>query len=288
MALALRVQVREKKLYVTNMKKILLLAAVALFTACQKDDSIEIADPKASLNKIAEAYAIGASAKVELWSKTELSTGYQNLFVALYDSASGKAINKSTVQIMPMMDMDMNGMKMSHSAPFENPQSVDADNSLFPCAAIFTMPSTGESGKWKLNVMVKKEGQTKFGKAELSIQVKQSQPERVRNLTASDGSKIIVAYISPASPKVGINDFEIAIFRRQDMMTFPADDNFSISMTPEMPSMGHGSPNNVNPVLIKNGRYKGKVNFTMTGDWRINLDLTKSGVVTKTSFDLLF
>ncbi len=270
------------------MKKILLLAAVALFTACQKDNSIEIADPKASLNKIAEAYAIGASAKVELWSKTELSTGYQNLFVALYDSASGKAINKSTIQIMPMMDMDINGMKMSHSAPFENPVSTDAENSLFPCAAIFTMPSSGESGKWKLNVMVKKEGQTKFGKAELSITVKQSQPERVRNLTATDGSKIIVAYISPASPKVGINDFEIAIFRRQDMMTFPADDNFSISITPEMPSMGHGSPNNVNPVLIKNGHYKGKVNFTMTGDWKINLDLTKGGVVTKTNFDLLF
>lgn len=288
MALALCVQIREGKLYVINMKKILLLAVVAMFTACQKDNSLEITDPKASMSKISEGYAIGASTKVELWSKTELGTGYQNLFVALYDSVSGKAINRSTVQIMPMMEMDMNGMKTSHSAPFENPVSVDAENSLFQCAAVFIMPSTGESGKWALNVMVKKEGQTKFGKAVLPIQVKQSQPERVRNLTATDGSKIIVAYISPSSPKVGINDFEIAIFGRQDMMTFPADDNFSISMTPEMPSMGHGSPNNVNPVLIKNGHYKGKVNFTMTGDWRINLDLTRNGIITKTNFDLLF
>jgi len=55
-----------------------------------------------------------------------------------------------------------------------------------------------------------------------------------------------------------------------------------------MPSMGHGSPNNVNPVLTKNGHYKGKVNFTMTGDWRINLELNKDGKTTKTFFDLLF
>ena len=72
------------------------------------------------------------------------------------------------------------------------------------------------------------------------------------------------------------------------MMTFPAEDNFSITMTPEMPSMGHGSPNNVNPVLTKNGHYKGKVNFTMTGDWRINLVLNKEGKSTTTFFDLLF
>jgi hypothetical protein len=272
------------------MKKILLAAATAitLFTSCEKDTLVEITDPKTSLLKISEAYAIGSSARVELWSKSELSTGYQNLFVALYDSASGKSISRSTVQIMPMMEMDMNGMKISHSAPFENPLSLDADNSLFHCATVFTMPSTGESGKWKMTVMVKKEGQTKFGKAEMPIQVKQSQPERVKNITTANGSKIIVAYVSPLSPKVGVNDFELAIFRKQDMMTFPAEDSYSISMTPEMPSMGHGSPNNINPVLTKNGHYKGKVNFTMTGDWRINLDLNKDGLSTKTFFDLLF
>jgi len=43
-------------------------------------------------------------------------------------------------------------------------------------------------------------------------------------------------------------------------------------MEPEMPAMGHGSPNNVNPVAIGNGHYKGKVNFTMTGLWQVNLD----------------
>lgn len=271
------------------MKKILFIAyAIAILSSCQKDNTTEIEDPKKNLIKIADAFAIGSATKVELWSGKELNTGYQKLFIALSDSASGKAIDRSSVQILPMMFMDMNGMKMSHSAPLENPENIDALNTLFPCAAVFTMPSSGESGKWRMIVMVKKEGQTKFGKAEIAIQVKQSQPERVKNITAADGSKLIIAYISPESPKVGVNDFEIAIFKRQDMMTFPAEDSYSIIMTPEMPSMGHGSPNNVNPVLTKNGHYKGKVNFTMTGDWRINLVLNKDGKSTTTFFDLLF
>lgn len=273
------------------MKKIFFIAivlAVSILSSCKKDSTIEIEDPKKNLIKIADAFAIGSATKVELWSGTALNTGYQKLYIALSDSASGKALSRSSVQILPMMDMDMNGVKTSHSAPLENPESMDADNTLFPCAAVFTMPSTGESGKWRMIVMVKKEGQTKYGKAEMAIQVKQSQPERVKNMTAADGSKIIIAYISPSSPKVGVNDFEIAVFKKLDMMTFSADDNYSIIMTPEMPSMGHGSPNNVNPALTKNGHYKGKVNFTMTGDWRINLVLNKEGKSTTSFFDLLF
>jgi hypothetical protein len=41
--------------------------------------------------------------------------------------------------------------------------------------------------------------------------------------------------------------------------------------------MGHGSPNNVNPVHDAYGHYKGKLNFTMTGLWRIQLKLYKGG-----------
>ena len=273
------------------MKKILFFvfaATITILSSCQKDPITEIEDPKKSLIKIAEGFAIGSATKVEVYSKAALGTGYQKLYVALYDSTSNKTMSKASVQVLPMMDMDMNGMKMSHSAPLENPESMDAENTLFSAAAVFTMPSSGESGKWTLQVLVKKESQTKYGIAKMAIQVKQSDPERVKSITAADGTKLVIAYISPSSPKVGINDFEVAIFKKPDMMSFPAEDTYTIVMTPEMPSMGHGSPNNVNPTLTKNGHYKGKVNFTMTGDWRINLDLNKGGQTTKTFFDLLF
>jgi hypothetical protein len=60
----------------------------------------------------------------------------------------------------------------------------------------------------------------------------------------------------------------------------PVND-YSIVLTPEMPSMGHGSPNNVNPTFSSNGHYTGKVNYTMTGDWRLNLSLSQSGTLVK-------
>jgi hypothetical protein len=63
-----------------------------------------------------------------------------------------------------------------------------------------------------------------------------------------------------------------------DMMNFPADDSYTMEITPEMPSMGHGSPNNVNPTNTGNGHYKGKVNFTMTGEWKVNVLVKKDGV----------
>ena len=54
-------------------------------------------------------------------------------------------------------------------------------------------------------------------------------------------------------------------------MSWPYEPYLVVEIDPEMPAMNHGSPNNVNPVHIGNGHYKGVANFTMTGWWRINL-----------------
>jgi len=69
------------------------------------------------------------------------------------------------------------------------------------------------------------------------------------------------------------------------MMSWPADSTYTFVITPEMPSMGHGSPNNVNPVHVGNGHYKGKVNFTMTGEWKVNIAVQKNGnTISKNAF----
>jgi hypothetical protein len=73
-------------------------------------------------------------------------------------------------------------------------------------------------------------------------------------------------------------------------MSFPAVDDLSISFVPEMPSMGHSSPNNVDPVYTADGHYKGQVNFTMTGWWRLNLTLKKGDTLISDnlSFNITF
>ena len=100
-----------------------------------------------------------------------------------------------------------------------------------------------------------------------------------------DGGKYFVSLIEPSTFRVGINDMEIAIYKRASMMSFPADSSLAVILTPEMPTMGHGSPNNINPVHTGNGHYKGKVNFTMTGMWYLNLDfMSGTAVADSTQF----
>src|SRR5690606_38230074 len=102
----------------------------------------------------------------------------------------------------------MSGHTMAHAAPYENPASQAAVNMLYSCAAVFTMPSSGEDGKWRLEVLVKREGQNAFSKAELPLQVEQAQPERVKFISIDDVN-LIISYVQPSKPKVGRNDFEI-------------------------------------------------------------------------------
>ncbi|MBC8051788.1 MAG: FixH family protein [Sphingobacteriaceae bacterium] len=258
--------------------KTLTLYAIAITMAmavisCKKNDQTD-PESKTELLKIANGYALGAAAKVELYAKTDLKTGFNEIYVAVFDSISGSRINSGEIALKPIMQMLMNGAAMSHSAPSENPESAQAINGLFPAAAVFTMPSSGESGKWFIEVTVKNNTNNKQGKASIPVSVSDGTEPRVLTVTSLINSeKYIVSYIEPITPKVGVNDFEILINRKTDGMTYPPANNLSVQITPEMPDMGHGSPNNINPVFIKNGHYKGKVNFTMTGLWEINLTL---------------
>lgn len=262
---------------------------LALLAACKKDvDNKNITDPKEGLQKISEAYALGGSTKVELWAKSNLSTGHNQLFIALYDSISNQIINKAEVKVLPVMDMEMNGMKMSHSAPCVQPENDRAENTLFPFGTVFTMPGNTEQSKWSFEVTVKRDGQAKTAKAKLGLKVGPSSPDRVKMLTTTDGDKLVVACFFPGISKVGINELEMIVYRQRDKMNFLPAEDYLLGITPEMPAMGHGSPNNINPVYTKNGVYKGKVNFTMTGDWRINLELVRGEQKSNTFFDLSF
>jgi hypothetical protein len=89
--------------------------------------------------------------------------------------------------------------------------------------------------------------------------------------------KYLVAYVDPHHPKVAVNDLVVGVWKMQDMMTFPIVDGYTVKIDPRMPSMGnHSSPNNVNATQPTAGNlYKGKLSLTMTGYWKINLQLAK-------------
>ena len=243
------------------------ICMLLVLISCTKNSVSEI-DPTIGLIKQAEGYAIGASTKVVMYTKqSTISTGYTKFYVALYDSISGARIEDAHVELNPLMNMGM----MKHSAPYEDPASAVAVDHLFPCSVVFIMSST--AGSWSIDLNVHNHHTNKEGSLTIPITVTDPLKPTIHSFTSKiDGAKYFVALIDPTAPKVGINDMELAIYKKVSMMSFPADSSLSVILNPEMPTMGHGSPNNINPTHVSNGHYKGKVNFTMTGLWKLNLD----------------
>ena len=131
--------------------------------------------------------------------------------------------------------------------------------------------ATDPEGSWKLGVYVHNHKYDKEGEAEFDITVDNPSTSVLTVFTSqsADSSKLVLSLVEPAKPNSGYERHRIYYYIVWPiMMNFPPDDSYTIEITPEMPSMGHGSPNNVNPVNTGNGHYKGKVNFTMTGEWK--------------------
>ncbi|PKV63418.1 FixH family protein [Pontibacter ramchanderi] len=258
----------------------LFLTTLLFTTSCDSDDVAPM--PTVEYKKLAEGNAAGSDIKVELYSTEDLATGYNQLYVALFDAA-GKRIEQGSVSLKPQMDMGM----MKHAAPVENPVSEQTKNGYFPGAVVFTMPS-GEMGSWTLGIQVQANGQT--GTFTTPVTIKEPATSRLKSFVSkTDGAKYFVVYLQPQKPKVGVNDIEIAVYKANSMMDYPAVTNLSLVLEPEMPTMGHGSPNNVNPTHAGGGHYKGKANFTMTGLWYLHLTINDAtGEAGKLHFEVNF
>ncbi len=260
------------------MKKLLLLIvpAIILLGSCKKDDAPETEPAKV---KIAENTTSNGF-RITLWAdKDKFTVAYNKVYVSL-KKPDGSEVNDASITYHSLMTM----ASMQHSSPVEQPIYVATDH-LYEGAVVFSMPS-GEMGSWQLTVNVNNEPVV----FDIAVAPIPSGTKYTGTFTGTDGNKYTVSLVEPTLPKIGINDIDVLVNKRTDMMNFPADEDFTIELSTEMPSMGHDSPNNVNPVHTDNGHYKGKVNFTMTGDWRLHLKLKKEGIVVveDATLDLLF
>ncbi|MFA5575211.1 MAG: FixH family protein [Brumimicrobium sp.] len=264
------------------MKKIILLslAGVVALTSCKKDE-IEETNPinEQSVFTLIKKDTTSNDYVVSLFAKTSsIEVGYNNLYVSV-KNLDGTNIENATVTFDPIMDMGT----MSHGSPLIQPV-YKSGSKMYEGVVIFTMP-TGDMGTWTMSIDVNG-GSTTF-----PIVVETSKPNTkyVGSYTGTDGEKYIVSIVKPFSWSVGMNDVSIMIHHRM-MDSFIAVDDFHVVMDPQMMSMGHGSPNNISPTSDGNGYYSGEVNFTMTGDWRLNFDLIRNGdtIVTGAYIDIMF
>jgi len=264
---------------------ILLLSSV-LFS-CQKDPVIT--PDTTNYTKVTEAVSSGSSFNVGFYATDSLFVGFNKVYIKVTDKTTGQAIKQATLVLHPLMDM----VTFSHACPAENPGSVPNADGYYEGVIIFSMPGTNS---WSVSADVSANGKTETVNFAIPRVIATDPVQKivVMDTVITGGvlkvTKYPISIVKPKAWKVGMNTFEITINCMQTMMAFPSCSDFTVEITPEMPSMGHGSPNNVNPVHVSNGHYVGTVNFTMTGAWRINMLLKKSDWVKARSsyFDITF
>lgn len=249
---------------------ITLIAIVSIAYSCQTEEEPVPFEPFKDMTQIVSTETGIDAYKMDVYMNEDPFVGFNYVFVDVYDSISGKKASDWNVSYRPIMTMQMEMGTMMHTCPVEQPK-YDTELKAFAGASVFIMPTT-DSGNWAFEINY--ENATDEGSLTINnlVIVGKDDPELLRFVSESNSEKAyFVALINPITPDVGINDFELGIYVRESMMSFPSQEDLTIEIEPTMPSMGHGSPDNVDPVSMGNGRYKGSVNFTMTGMWQVDL-----------------
>ncbi|MDP2158967.1 MAG: hypothetical protein Q8K02_00655 [Flavobacterium sp.] len=247
--------------------KIFFVFALALFISCSSDNDTTPINELEGLVKVKEF--TNDTHVVEFYTTTGITQqGYNEISLRIKDKTTNNYIQNATIEWMPMMHMTM----MHHSCPFSPIEKAVGKETVYNGYIIFQMPQN-TTEYWDLKVDYSING-TDYTVTDI-IDVPASSKRVVNSFMGTDNIRYIVALIDPKTPRVALNDMTVGIFKMENMMSFPKVNQYKLKIDPRMPSMGnHGSPNNVDLTQsTSTGLYNGKLSLTMTGYWKINLQL---------------
>ncbi len=263
-----------------TLKYIFTILVMASFVACSSDDDNNEPvqeDPMLGFNKLYEFVSSGH--QIEIYSdKENLEVGYNELLLRVKDLSNNKYISNAEMQWTPMMNI----VNMHHSAPHSG-LSNSEDSSIYKGHIVFQMAENSEE-YWALTLDFNFNGESFTETHRISVKEASGDMKKLQVFMGEDGKRYVLAYVSPKTPKVAINDFKAVLYTMESMMSFPVVEDYTITVDPRMPGMGnHSSPNNEDLRYDSYSKsYNGKLSLTMTGYWKINLKLLdRSGEVVK-------
>lgn len=250
-----------------TLKYILPILTLLFIASCSTNDEDLTLDETTGLNFIKTLS--NTNHDVEIFSiKTTLEQGYNNIYLRIKEKGTDTYIENATLTWNPMMNMT----KMKHSGPKSAIKKAEGKQTLYNGYIIFQMAENATE-KWDLTINYTINGTSYSVKDFISVPA--SAKKKVTVFMDASKTKYVLALIDPTEPKVGLNDFKIGLYKMESMMSFPIVENFMIKQDPRMPSMGnHSSPNNTDLSFNATSKmYEGKLSFTMTGYWKLNMML---------------
>ena len=241
---------------------------LVIFTSCSSDS-----DEITPVNEVADLVKIQTMENdthlVELYSiDGKLEQGYNKISLRIKNKIGQEFLNNATIEWKPIMHMEAT----QHSCPVSDVTKTPGTESLYEGFIVFQM-AENQTEYWALTLNYAING-VDYTVTE-TINVPASTRRKVIVFTGTDDIKYVLALIEPSEPEIATNDMIVGVFKMENMMTFPIVNNYKVKIDPRMPGMGnHSSPNNVDLTQSSADKfYHGMLNLTMTGYWKINLQL---------------
>jgi len=219
--------------------------------------------------------------------------GYNEIHLKVVNTQTNQNVSTSDVTFLPIIT-NADGSKSS--CPHEYNVAYDATNKYYAGYSVFTGEST-TTASWKLYVSFTADNQKYEINKDITVEKQSNKNLNMTAFTGNDGEQYFIALVSPQKPTVSENKLVAGIYKYNKPTTtagtFPDPTQFSYSevtgftlkLDPRMPepSMGnHSSPNNKDLVQENDGLYHGVVNYTMTGNWTLNLIMmNQNGLILK-------
>jgi hypothetical protein len=258
-----------------------VLIIFTIFYSCKDATNEPVINPLEGLTKLKEGYAIGASAKVELWGKKNFFAGYNNLTVVLYDSLNLKVkITDAHIHFSPVVSVGIGTSATQQTSPAENPNEVPV-NDVFPGAVSF-IKASDSTDSWKLGIAVHNHKYDKEGEVIFDITVDNNAAAslvKTFTSTSADSTRFILSLIKPTIPKEGLNDIELLLNENESSLGWTTDDIYKVEINPEMLDMWYSSHSFISTKNIGNGHYTVSFDFSMKGEWKINVNIKQNGVL---------
>lgn len=285
-----------------KVKGLFLILAVAVLTSCNSNDDgvqagIEI--PGITITDDADCCSAEEALQVYKFLQTvkivpELSTeidgkynvfaytktgsfhnGYNEIFFVATKKITGNYIkNFDITNITPLMHMVK--MDMYHSTPVGPASTSFNDNYLAVKRTwVSFVMNTSDAGSWTLSYDALVLGKTGvIDKHDVVVNALPDGQAWLKSFKVGDATYYL-SLVNPLDFKTGSNTITAYVSKKSEKATVPyqiASETFTIDIDPRMPDMGnHTSPDNTSLVKQEDGSYKGNINLTMTGLWRIHL-----------------
>lgn len=219
--------------------------------------------------------------EVSAYSKTgSLHKGYNDLYFVVTKKKTGNYVKFFDVtDLTPLMHMVK--MDMWHSTPVGGTVTVlDEKLPALKHGWVSFLMDTSDAGNWQFSYDIEVLG-SKGGAQNKAINVNAlpDGQDWLKSFKVGNDTYYL-SLVNPSDWQTGTNNIQAYISKKNDPITTPytlATETFTIEIDPRMPDMGnHTSPDNTPLTRQGNGSYRGSINLTMTGLWRIHLTVKDS------------